>query len=82
MTKPEVIKVLGAPHSTKADNKKEILEYRFVPDWTADHREQFWVTLENGKVIQYGRAGDFGSAMPQDRREYNIKLKQQTVTRR
>ncbi|MBU1810545.1 MAG: DUF2845 domain-containing protein [Candidatus Omnitrophica bacterium] len=76
MTKAQVIKVMGIPASSKGEFDKEILEYILYPtvDLTWKDREYFWVTLENGKVIQYGRAGDFGSAMPTDRREYDIKI--------
>jgi len=76
MTKLEVIKIMGTPASSKGQSNKEILEYVLYPTWdsTWGNREYFWVTLENGKVVQYGRAGDFGSAMPTDRREYDIKI--------
>lgn len=60
MTKAQVIAVMGTPSSTKAKSGVEILEYYLKPD---THRlgiwEQYWITLENGKVVQYGKAGDF-----------------------
>lgn len=76
MTKEQVIKVMGTPASSKGEFKKEILEYVLYStgDSARGDREYFWVTLENGKVVQYGKAGDFGSAMPTDRREYDIKI--------
>ena len=76
MTKAEVTKIMGTPASSKGQSNKEILEYVLFPTWdsTWRDREYFWVTLENGKVVQYGRAGDFSSAMPTDRREYDIKI--------
>lgn len=76
MTKPEVIKAMGSPFSTKASEGVEILEYRLLPCGASEvcNAEQYWVTLKSGKVTQYGKAGDFGSAMPTDRREYDIKI--------
>ncbi len=76
MTRAQVIEVMGTPASSKGEFNKEILEYVLYPtgDSTLGDREYFWITLENGKVVQYGRAGDFGSAIPTDRREYDIKI--------
>ena len=39
------------------------------------HTTAYWVILEDGEVVRYGRAGDFGTAIPQDRRGYNINVK-------
>lgn len=76
MSKQEVLKTVGYPHSSKADNNTEILEYRFRPDMWSSYPDTYWVVLQDGKVIKYGRAGDFGTTMPEDRREYNINVNQ------
>lgn len=74
MNKDEVIKVMGNPNSAKASEGVECLEYYLSNSMMGD-TGTYWVMLKDGKVIQYGRAGDFGSSIPQDRREYNIKIK-------
>jgi len=73
MSKQEVIGVLGQPSSIKANDNTEILEYML-----SDNRRgvlvQYWVTLKDGRVVQYGNSGDFGNALPQDRRQYDINM--------
>ena len=71
MTKSASIEILGTPHTTKASDKTEVLEYRYL-SWPP-----YWVVLTSGKVTFYGAAGDFGTAMPSDRREYNLKIDNQ-----
>ena len=68
MTKQEVIKAMGRPTSTKAKGNMEVLEYMINPP-NAPYamaayvtQEQYWVILENGRVTQYGKAGDFRSS--------------------
>lgn len=76
MTKPEVIKVMGNPTSVKAKESIETLEYLLYPTWSPsiyDQKQQYWVILRDGRVIQYGNAGDFGSALP-EKKEYDIKI--------
>ena len=63
MTKQEVIKVMGNPSSTKADEGVEVLEYNLYRDLNNYYIEPYWVTLKDGKVVRYGRAGDFGSTI-------------------
>ncbi|MBW2044702.1 MAG: outer membrane protein assembly factor BamE [Deltaproteobacteria bacterium] len=85
MTKAEVIKAMGTPASTKAEYGREVLEYILYPTWdsTWADRQQFWVILEDGKVVKYGRAGDFGTAEKADitveienkKRDSELKLK-------
>jgi hypothetical protein len=63
MTKPEVISLMGSPAATKATEGVEILEY-------AEDRidrgglNVYWLFLRDGKLVQYGKAGDFGSTAP------------------
>ena len=72
MTKAEVIKVMGQPASTKASaNGVEVFEYVLCNPYRPDpngifKNEQYWIMLEGGKVIQYGRAGDFDTAVKAD----------------
>ena len=63
MTKEEVIKAIGDPNSTKATDGQEVLEYQLFNGQPYGF-ETHWVILRNGKVVQYGKAGDFGSAIP------------------
>jgi hypothetical protein len=68
MTKSEVIKVMGAPHSVSAQGGSEYLNYALSETdddafmgWT----KPYYVRLINGKVESYGRTGDFDSTKPQ-----------------
>lgn len=62
MTKDEAIKAIGRQPSTIKANMDgtEILEYILYNSYNGLY-EQYWVTLKNGKVVQFGRAGDFGN---------------------
>lgn len=62
MTKGEVIKAIGRqPSTTKANSDgTEILEYVLYNTYNSLY-EQYWVLLKGGKVVQFGRAGDFGN---------------------
>ena len=73
MTKSEVIAAMGNPISTKAKAEEgEWLEYWLdVGGWES---QRYWVILKDNKVVQYGNAGDFGTVLPEDRREYDIKI--------
>jgi hypothetical protein len=67
MTKQDVIKIMGTPDSTKAREGEEVLVYTLrdgvmSPKYTS---KDYWVVLIDGKVKQYGRAGDYGSAEPE-----------------
>lgn len=76
MTKQGVIKEMGQPNTTKAIGNNEILEYFLYltgDDAFLGRTTPYWVGLEDGRVAWYGKAGDFGTALPEDRREYIIK---------
>ena len=62
MTKEEAIKAIGRqPSTTKANSDgTEILEYVLYNTYNTLY-EQYWVLLKDGKVVQFGRAGDFGN---------------------
>lgn len=66
MPKAEVIGRLGEPSSIKASGGTEILEYDFgrcvVTCSKLNGIDQQWVFIRDGRVYQYGRAGDFGTA--------------------
>ncbi|MEI8349801.1 MAG: hypothetical protein WCI77_06575 [Candidatus Omnitrophota bacterium] len=69
MSKEDAIRAMGNPTSVKAKDSEEVLEYILYPTWTPsiyDKSQQFWIILRDGKVVQYGNAGDFNSAMPED----------------
>ena len=61
MSKPEVIKIMGLPHTTKAKGAQEVLVYYFG-------YKEYWLVFEYGNLIQYGQSGDFGSALPPTQR--------------
>jgi hypothetical protein len=58
MTKPEVIKILGNPHTTSAKGQTEYLTYNLENEGMGGKRE-FFVRLINGNVDAFGRSGDF-----------------------
>ena len=62
MTKDQAIKAIGRqPSTTKANlDGTEILEYVLLNSYNGAY-EQYWVLLKDGKVVQFGRAGDFGN---------------------
>lgn len=65
MKKDEVIRLLGQPKSVSAVGNTEYLKYRWVKTVIAadgNFPEDYYVTLLNGKVLNYGRAGDFDSS--------------------
>lgn len=68
MSKVEVIKVMGNPNSVKGAGSQETFEY------ILEDAGQYWVIFLNGKVVQYGRAGDYGSALP-EKKEYDITIR-------
>lgn len=72
MSKGEVIKLLGEPTSAKAVEGEEILEYRFYTEYWRYDLDSYWVILENSKVIKYGKAGDWGTVLPET---YRIEYK-------
>lgn len=65
MSKLQVIDVMGDPDSTKAQNGKEFLVYMLASNARSDliaKMEEYWVVLDQGRVVSYGKAGDFGTA--------------------
>ena len=62
MTKDEAMKAIGRQPSTIKANSDgtEILEYILYNTYNTLY-EQYWVTLKDGKVVRFGRAGDFGN---------------------
>jgi Cft2 family RNA processing exonuclease len=63
MTKEDVINVLGEPDSMKAGQGVEVMEYMLAPaNAVVSDGEAHWVFIKDGKVVQYGRAGDFGTS--------------------
>jgi Short C-terminal domain len=62
MTKEQVIQKIGPPKSTAAGNGVEFMNDRWVKTVIAadgNFPEDYYVQLRNGKVIGFGRKGDF-----------------------
>lgn len=58
MTKQQAITALGSPTSTSARGNVEYLNYRLSPGiFMVD---DYFVKIESGKVVEFGRSGDFG----------------------
>lgn len=72
MSKPEVIKLLGAPESTRASQGVEYLIYTLTERIAKPGEAplpfpiqgQYFVRLVNGRVDSYGNVGDFDSTKP------------------
>lgn len=64
MSKEDVIKTMGKPVSTSATEGTEYLNYRLSETGDADFygiTTPYYVCIRDGKVISYGRTGDFDS---------------------
>ncbi len=58
MSEDEVIAAMGAPASTSAVENSKYLRYKL---WAGGpFLDDYFVELRNGKVLAYGRVGDFG----------------------
>jgi hypothetical protein len=62
MTKAEVTRVMGRPVSTSAQNGVEFMNYSLLENfWLDIQGTPYSVQLVNGRVVSYGRQGDFGT---------------------
>lgn len=62
MSKDEVIRVMGKPSSTSATEGTEYLNYKLAETSTDGWygvSTPYYVCIRGGKVISYGRTGDF-----------------------
>jgi len=76
MTKQQVFAILGTPVSTSATSGVEYLNYRFSE--TADHAyvgitTSYYVQIVDGKVVAYGRSGDF--KVPETKSTVDVNIK-------
>ena len=62
MSKEDVIRVMGEPISTAAGEGKEYLNYNLDETGKWGVREPYFVCFKDGRVISYGRKGDFGTS--------------------
>jgi hypothetical protein len=60
MTKAEVVRLLGEPASTSATEGTELLNYSFIEERVWGFPSPYYVMLREGRVVSYGRHGDFG----------------------
>jgi hypothetical protein len=71
MTRQEVIQTLGEPKAISAKGDLEYLQYRWVKTVVAadaNFPEDYFVAVKNGRVVSYGKKGDFDSAKPATQR--------------
>ena len=65
MSKAQVIEELGEPASIAAHDGVEMMRYDFWKDFwqrsPGDYKSEFYVKIVNGRVLSYGRMGDFDS---------------------
>ena len=64
MSKHQVMEEMGYPDSTKAGNGDEVLVYDLHNCSICGLTSEYWVVIQNGRVVQYGRAGDFNTSTP------------------
>lgn len=67
MTRDEVIHTLGEPKSISASGDLEYLQYRWVKTVIAadgNFPDDYFIAIRNGRVVSYGKKGDFDSARP------------------
>jgi len=57
MTKQEVIEAIGQPNSSSAIRNQEYLRYRLNPGGLSPN--EYYVQLLDGKVVAYGKRGDY-----------------------
>ena len=65
MSKADVINAVGMPDDTKAIQNQEVLSYYWSATGTDNYvgrTTEYWIILKDGKVVQYGKAGDYGSS--------------------
>ena len=79
MTKQEVIKAMGSPSNTRASAGVEYLVYRLCLQRSLGqcyNVAEFFVQIEENRVIQYGKVGDFDSTQkPESTINVNKKVK-------
>lgn len=71
MTKQEVVQIMGTPKSTSAQNNTEFLLYDEYENQTQiylDEPSEYFIKISNGKVVSYGRMGDFDSTKPDEQK--------------
>ncbi len=57
MNKSEVVQILGTPQSVKARPGQEVLWYTLGNSWNSTAwNSQYYVMLQNGKIVSYGHA--------------------------
>ena len=76
---------MGQPASTRANEGVEYMIYKFRDHLQLDpiratwDKEDYFVRLKDGKVVSYGKVGDFDSTKPDQRRiDLNVTEKKQT----
>jgi len=79
MTRQEVIQTLGEPKSISARGDLEYLQYRWVKTVVAadaNFPEDYFVAIKDGRVLSYGKKGDFDSTkLPAQRLEIDQTVK-------
>ncbi len=68
MSKEEVIRIMGQPHTTAAKGQEEYLSYNLDVENLGGKREYF-VKLVSGRVESFGQKGDFDTTIGTKKRE-------------
>jgi outer membrane protein assembly factor BamE (lipoprotein component of BamABCDE complex) len=71
MTKAQVIQAMGDPVSTSASDGIEGLRYHLYDNQQAVFQKsptEYWIYFNGGRVVKYGKAGDFDMGAPETRK--------------
>ena len=73
MTKAELFRALGKPHSAAADGPVEYLIYN-LDNERMGGKSEYFIRLMDGRVNAFGKKGDFDTTIkPVDRKEITIR---------
>ncbi|MEZ2349449.1 SHOCT domain-containing protein [Caballeronia sp. RCC_10] len=84
MTRQEVIQTLGEPKSISSTGDLEYFQYRWVKTVIAadgNFPEDYFVAVRNGRVVSYGKKGDFDSTKLTTQRVEISESRQAAVSR-
>jgi hypothetical protein len=76
MSRRDVVLLMGSPYKVHTEGRREVLQYQLHKDINEPYApdEPYWVFLEDGKVIQYGRNQDLKTSQPKSNEEVMPKI--------
>ena len=76
MPRHDVLLLMGTPQWINSSGKREVMEYHLHKDIAKPYEpdEPYWVLLEDGHVIKFGKREDFGVIMDDETDLASIKM--------